>query len=496
MKKQLYLLSIFLMLTLAGCQDKTDEFVPNLPQPEIPANIPENYFVVTFTSPSRAAVSGPDKRVRSLRYILYKETGEYVKERVILTPGTTVPSWPLPIVSDTLPRGSYKAIFLGNTEKTLFPYAKPGSPTNYTDILVKYQTVYDTARLYLPNAEFTDSTEYYWAKVPFSNINPTPSVLLQRILGKLNVHRNTVDAQQALNQLVQNIVTQMNYKNVISTQAKAILTDKVKTALGPVGALLLAPLGGITAATDTIVGRVLTPVVNALYSQLLQSLVNQLGIALAGNSGQNTLIEKLGILLNPWEFNEANTAIVSIKNFPKSINFDLVVKEYYTGTQRFGIKFTTDQYFNQKCLYIKGFSGLYNIQHINVIKKGLISGLIVDQIIDNSLLLDGTFVDISDSLRNNTLTNIQYKADYSLVDIYLKSYDPQTGSSPLTVSVRLGDVTNLTQLLTGLPGIGAVLAIVLSPLNNITISIPLNLPVLSISNLTISGKWSTPTAYQ
>ena len=44
---------------------------------------------------------------------------------------------------------------------------------------------------------------------------------------------------------------------------------------GPVGALLLAPLGGITAATDTIVGRVLTPVVNALYSQLLQSLVNQ-----------------------------------------------------------------------------------------------------------------------------------------------------------------------------------------------------------------------------
>lgn len=496
MKKLLYIIGILLPFTFIGCHAEEEETILEIPSSNTSSNIPADHFVVTFTSLSRAAISGPDTRVQSLLYVLYKSSGEFVKERVILIPGGATPSWPLPIVQDTLPLGSYQAVFLANTEKALFPYATPENPVNYSNILTNYQTTFGNGRINLPNTEFSDNTEYYWAKVPFSNTNATPSVLLQRILGKLNVHRNTVDAQQALNQLVQNIVTQMNYKNIITNTAKSVLTTEVKAALGPVGTILLAPLGGITAATDTIVGRLLTPVVNALYNQLLQSLVNQIGIALTGNSDQNTLLEKLGTLLNPWEFNEANTAIVSLKNFPKSINFDLVVQEYYTGIQRFGFKFTTNQYFKQKCIYIKGFSGLYNIQKINVIKQGLISGLLIDRTIDGSLLLNGSFVDITDSLRNNTLTNIQYKADYSLVDIYLKSYNPQTGSSPLTLSVKLGNVTNITNLLTGLPGIGALLAIVLTPLNNITVSVPINLPVLAIDNLTISGKWSTPTTYQ
>lgn len=74
--------------------------------------------------------------------------------------------------------------------------------------------------------------------------------------------------------------------------------------------------------------------------------------------------------------------------------------------------------------------------------------------------------------------------------------EPDRNCPPLTLSVQVGKVTNLTQLLAGLPGIGALLAEVLNPLNNITVSVPFNLPLLSVSNLTISGKWSTPTPYQ
>ncbi|MCR9011216.1 hypothetical protein [Gabonibacter chumensis] len=497
MKKWTYIFGIFFVLITWGCNDDVEQWETESPSIEIPSEVPEGYFVVTFNQSARTPVSGSDTRVQSLLYILYKSTGEYVKERVILVPGGATPSWPLPVVRDTLPLGKYRAVFMGNADKTLFPYKVTGGggATALSDILVNYQSTYSNARLNLPNVEFADNTEYYWANDTFSQKTPNPPVLLQRILGKLNVHRNVVDAQQALNQLVQNIVTQMGYKNVIRNTAKTILTDKVKTALGPAGILLL-PLGGITAATDTIVGRLLNPVVDTLYNHLLKELVNQISVALTGNSDQATLLEKLGSLLNPWEFSQANTAIVTIKDFPKSIDFNLVVKELYTGKKRFACKFSTDQYFKQKTINIKGFSGLYNIQEINVIKEGLISGLLVDQVIDNTLLLDGTFVDIRDSLRNNTATNIQYKADYSLVDIGLKSYDPQTGTSPLSLTVRLGNVTNITQLLTGLPGIGDLLALVLTPLNNITVTVPVNLPLLAVSNLTISGKWSVPAAYQ
>ena len=150
----------------------------------------------------------------------------------------------------------------------------------------------------------------------------------------------------------------------------------------------------------------------------------------------------------------------------------------------------------QKSIAIKNFSGLFNIQKIHVIKEGLISGLLWNGIIDNSLLLEGTFVDITDSLKYTPLTNRRYASNYSFVDLGLKSYTQQTdGNHSLSVSVKLLEIGNIDGLLGSIPILGTILNLIISPIKQITIRVPLNLPLLGVENLSLSGGWSTPTAY-
>ena len=97
------ILSLFL---LAGCEKDIEEI--QLPPTETSENVPEGYFVVSFSpgqdDVTRAAVTGPDGRVRHLRYVIYKSTGEYVKEKVVLQPVNPVPTWPFSAVKDTPPK--------------------------------------------------------------------------------------------------------------------------------------------------------------------------------------------------------------------------------------------------------------------------------------------------------------------------------------------------------------------------------------------------------
>lgn len=112
-------LSIFL---LAGCEKEMDDISEPQPVPgeespseEIPTDIPDGYFVVSFSpgqsGNTRAAVTGSDGRVRHLRYIIYNSAGDYVKEKIILQTSNPIPTWPLAAVRDTLPKGSYTAVF-------------------------------------------------------------------------------------------------------------------------------------------------------------------------------------------------------------------------------------------------------------------------------------------------------------------------------------------------------------------------------------------------
>lgn len=506
----LLIVSGWMLLTLSGCE-KTEDTLLLPPEKEEQApdegnnvsGIPEGYFVISF-SPStgastRDAINGTDTRVRHLRYLIYKTTGEFVKEKVVLKTTDAIPTWPLAAMKDTLPKGNYTAVFLANIEKTMFPIPQPGSGPTYADVLTNYQTTFANARIVLPNAEFTNASEYYWAKVPFSNTNTQPYVLLQRIISQLKLHRNLVDAQQALDKLIYNIVNQIGYKNLIRTTVQGLLPGLVTNAMDlGLGNTVYAVVGGLDKAVNLVVGVLVEPVTNALYAKLLQQLVNQIGLALTGNANQSGALAGLDALLNPWNGSQANTAVVTLRNFPKTMDFNLTVKDYYAGDQKFRFTFTglTSSY-NEKNILIKGFNGVFDVRKINVIKQGLISGLLIDGVIDNSLLLNGTFVDINDPIQATVVSNRRYKSDYSLIDLGLKSYTQQTdGNHSLTLSVKLSEIPNLNDILVGIPLLGPIInGAVKLLLGNITVSVPLNLPLLGVDNLTLSGVWSPVTTY-
>lgn len=487
------------LLLFAACEK--EELVPV--ETEKPAEtpddggsgvVPEGYFVVTFSpegSMTRTPVSGLDGRVRHLRYLVYNESGTFVKEKEVLplTSGTT--TWPLPAIRDTLPKGVYTAVFLANTNKNQFPYPIAGGGQGVADVLLNYKGQMSDARIVLPNGPFSDTSEYYEAKVSFSPTTPNPYIVLQRIIGMFKVHRNFVDAQTALNQLVNNIVTQIQYKNYIQTTVGGTAPGSLRYLLKQIPALAL-----LDATVNAVADALLIPVTNALYDILLQQLVNQIGLALTGNANQQGALSGIGVLLNPWVGDSARTAIVSINNFPKSVDLNNNVTDYYAGVNRFRFNFTGGSVYSEKDILIRGFHGSFDVRRISAIRDGLVSGFLIENTIDGPLLLNGAFIDITDPVTANVATNMRYKADYSFVDLRLKSYTQQTdGNHSLTLSVKLGNIANIDGILGGIPLLAPILGTVLAPIKNITVSVPINLPLLGVDNLQLSGSWSAVTSY-
>lgn len=494
-----FIVTLFSLIALSSCEK--EEFANGLSPDngktssteDPPAVLPDGYFEVRFSpgysDGTRAAVTGPDGRVRHLRYIIYDQSGNYVKDKVVVQTTDATPTWPLNAIKDTLPKGSYTAVFLANVDKALFPYTAPGGTTAYQEVLSNYKGNISNARISLPNAPFTDTSEYYWSKVSFSDTNTTPYVLLQRIIGMLNLHRNFVDAQAALNQLVNNIVTQMNYKNILQTNVGAILPGLIRNKL--TGIIVV----GLDGVVNNVASLLLVPVTNALYDILLQQLVNQIGLALTGNANQQGALAGLGVLLNSWADSRATDALVTINNFPKTMDFSLTVKDFYTGNNVFRCQLTQTGVQNEKDVLIKGFNGLFDIRKIDIIKQGLISGFLVDQVVDGSLLLNGDIDDINDPLQATVGSNFRYKDDYSFLDIGLKSYAEQTdGAHNLTLSVQLGNIANIDNIL-NVPILSAVIGLILAPIKTITVSTSINLPLLGVNNLTLSGSWGPVTPY-
>ncbi|SBW03697.1 hypothetical protein [uncultured Dysgonomonas sp.] len=258
MKTNILLYSILTLILLVSCDNRETDDLIDIDKKETPTSnskVPEGHFVVnfvtsTFDIQTKAAVSGPDGRVQHIRYIIYKSTGEYVKEKIVLSPAQGIPTWPLAVVRDTLPKGNYSVVFLGNIEKTLFPYSTSSSSQNYAEVLTNYKGSYSDARIILPPAEFTDRTEYYWANVAFSDTNPNPNILLQRIIGAAKLERVFLDGQDALNQLVNNIVTQIGYKNIIRTTVQGALPGLLRAVIGPI---LGNAVAGLAAYVDSLV---------------------------------------------------------------------------------------------------------------------------------------------------------------------------------------------------------------------------------------------------
>lgn len=491
----------------ASCEKEDAAGLSNLPsenQPSeiVPTDIPEGYFLATFSpqpvgAETRVPVSGLDGRVRSVRYVVYdKATGAFVKEKLILKPTDPIPTWPMAAVLDTLPTGNYVAVFLGNMEPEQFVQTNAPAST----ILTNYTTNRANARINLPNSEFGDNNEFYMSTVEFSDANPNPYILLERIISMYNLRRVFVDAQEALNSLVYNIVNQAYSRDILETQLRGILSTAITDALdlGTLGNTVYAVAGGLDNVVNLVLDAVINPLLDQLYPKLVAPLVNVVGQSLLLNSGQSDILGLLGGLLNPWNLANASNALVTINNFPKAMNFDLQVTESFTGENQFMYSFseTVGATNTQKEVHVKGFNGVFDVRKINVLTPGLISGVVVDQVVDGGLLLNGTFVDINDPTLASIATNRRFESDYSFLGLGLKSYALQTGSNPpISITLSLGDVANLDGILGGIPIVSTLLSTILTPLKSVEVALPLNVPVLGIDNLAIGGGWKAPVAY-
>lgn len=344
-----------------------------------------------------------------------------------------------------------------------------------------------------------------------------------------------IDAEDALNGLLANIVAQVNEGDLIQNTVDGILPglieDALNTVLGPiigdleenkpsflldplnlVGGLIDAVTGLLDSLLNPLVDGLVGPIVTALNDLLLEELVKQLGVALTGNADKDGLITYLGVLLNPWNNATARYAVVSVENYPKSIDFDLNPVDVYSSAQ-LRYSFNTTDISQERHISLKTFAGSYQVNQIDIVGAGLVSGLVVDGAIDE-FLLTGMLVNVDDPLAvNGTGSNRRYESSYAFLGLGTQNSSDVTDQ--LVLELRIGDIANIDGILGGIVGpilgpvlglVGGVLEILpivgdlldgledslISAIKDLTIRVelPLNVSLLDINNLRVSGGWS------
>lgn len=533
MKHFIYILTSVLLLAAVSCdgdESSTSATDPTgQPGNDGPA-IPEGWFVATFTAgaDTRTPITGTDTRVQHLRYMVFDidNLGSFVKERVIpITSGGQ--QWPLPlpggVMRDTLPAGTYIAVFLANADPSLFAYG--GSEP--FELLTGYQDGYTSARIHMPPVEFTSDTEYYLATAAFSEVQPSADILLQRIIGRTKLKRITVDAQDALNTLVRNLLTELDYETVLGNTVASLLGDssllgQVSAALGLDG--VFDPLGALDSALSALLNPILQslvdPITTVLYDLLIGELVNHIGGVLELNTDGGGLAYLTSPLLNPWGTANASSTLVTISNFPEAVDFNLAPTDFFPPSQRFKYDFNTLDPEQEHYITIKGFGGDYDVEKINVLSnESLIGGIVVNEVVDD-FLLTGTFIDVDDPTTIPQATNRSIQNNYSLLAINIKDNTASGDSYNFQLNTTLGQIANLDDVVYGVVNEGlvgglvdlvdALLTVVgtlsfgvidlsISDLLNaivgvvldipINIDLPVALPLLDTDNLSLSGSW-------
>ncbi len=518
MKYYIYILSAALYVaTMAGCTEQESPDGPG--KQEVGSKnskaIPEGYFVATFSPPAATraepdfgVVTGEDERVFDLRYLIYDEMGNFVRERLIFDDfdddvSDNIQDWPLAAITDTLPVGHYRAVFVTNTDPDIFQKGNDSIVMNLPlDLLSDYKLGFDQARLNLPYLLGADDPDFFMDVIEFSHEDPSETVYLQRIVGIFKAYRSLVDIQDGLDMLVASLVDNLKSSGLLEEQVAGILPGVVGDAVG--GVLGLVPLHLVV---DPIVEILLGSVVDLLYDVLLETLIDQVGGILQGNNNDMSLLNLLDPLLNPWY--HAKGAIVTVSNQPTQFGFDMEVKTRDPAPHSYYIPIVDAVVGGrEKRVVVTKYLGFVDLDHdnageqlmtinsINAAIPGIVGGLLLDGVVDG-FLLDGALFDIEDPLDFNAPNNLQAFNEYSLADLGLEDYD-QNGDG-LTLELNLGDVANLSDALSVLNfklnpimeiPLGDLLGkVVLDQLLNLKVPVPLNLPLLNLSNLDVAGSW-------
>ena len=498
--------------------------------------VPEGYFVAnlmpTTCDFSRALVN-ESTAVQSLRFLLFKkQTDDDGQEKYVyykpdnadesfgIVFGATNQgsglvnqnyNWPLAGYEDrltvTLPVGDYRVVFLGNMMESQFT----GQDEN-SDIVYLSDGEYDNVRINLPSKgpqafypmtnDIVYQNAFYMGAADFNINNPSPKIVLQRLVSQSTFSRDLIDTTDAVGMLVQSIVDQIKDGQLSTDIVKGVLRTKLTKILEPLlGDSLLYPL---TTVVDRLVNILLGDLVNALHEAVLEQVTDLVEKELLSEKNSDALYS----ILNPWSPVGGIDAKVALA---KSIDLNRRVKSYSDPLliENITVKEDNDKAPNFTITSLNGpftlieakvhdrdANGLNNA--INNVLRPAVSGI-------DDALLAGLLINIKTSLAYTQESNQRYTTKYDLLNLKLTDSSPQDEGETINIETALSEVLDADKLTTAILGdgilsgvlsglVGGVDGLVDSLLGSLRSSLlenlDLRLPNIAIGNISLDGRWN------
>lgn len=485
--------------------------------------VKDGYFTATLIPgigndmQPRAAITGFSDRIQTLRFMLFKkgDDGVYthftdlkdsnekiVDENIIEYELNTnqIYEWPLTqSVQLNLPVGDYKVVFLGNMDNQQFD--DQGSE----EIIQLNSGRFEDVRINMPvegplaflptlnsgNGQYQNL--FYLATADFNQNNPNPQILLQRLVTQSSFSRDLIKTEDAVGQLVQSIVDQVNDEQLLSDIVEGVLRNELTGAL----------TGKLTGLTDLLLGDVVDALVNVLLGDIL-TLVNDALLQQVTDFLDDSLLadgtdSPLYTLLNPWS---RLTKVDASMDIVTSIDLNRVPR-----------KIETNSINNVPLNKPKGAAPYFTVTLLNGTYK-LNNARVTDDeqtllrepigALDNGLLA-GLFINLCTPISYETGNNLQYSTNYDLLRLKLVD-DTYSQTENITVNVDdlktiinsegltnsllghglLGNLTKEVIMSIVQPVVDRLLGNESSLLNN---GIGIKLPNLAIGNITLEGRW-------
>lgn len=500
--------------------------------------VPEGYFVAnlmpTTYDLSRGLVTGGSTAVQSLRFLIFKKGTDddgnekymyYEPENADESFGIVFEAenqsglinqthiWPLDgrdyngKLKVTLPVGDYRVVFLGNMMTNQFT----GQADN-SEIVYLSDGEYDNVRINLPSAgpqafypALTTTNDvyqnaFYMGTADFNINNPSPKIVLQRLLSQSCFSRDLIDTNEAVGMLVQSIVDQIKDGQLSTDIVKGVLRTNLTKILEPLlGDSLLYPL---TTVVDRLVNILLGDLVNALHEAVLTQVTDLVENELFAESNKDALYS----ILNPWSTVGSINAKVALV---QSIDLNRRVKSYYNDPlliDDIAVE-NKDKAPNFTITSLNGPFTLIEAKVTDTGSNGLNNAIkilrpAVGEIDD--ALLAGLLINIKTSLAYTQESNQRYTTKYDLLNLKLTDSSPEEDGETINVLTALSTVLDsekLTQaifgdgilsgILSGLVGgVDGLVNSLLGPLKTSLLeNLDLRLPNIAIGNISLDGRW-------
>lgn len=499
--------------------------------------VPEGYFVAnlmpTTCDFSRALVNGESTAVQSLRFLLFKkQTDDDGQEKYVyykpdnadesfgIVFGATNQgsglvnqnyNWPLAGYENrltvTLPVGDYRVVFLGNMMESQFT----GQDEN-SDIVYLSDGEYDNVRINLPSNgpqafypmtnDIVYQNAFYMGAADFNINNPSPKIVLQRLVSQSTFSRDLIDTNDAVGMLVQSIVDQIKDGQLSTDIVKGVLrTNLTKILLdSSLGDSLLYPL---TTVVDRLVNILLGDLVNALHEAVLTQVTELVKNELLSDQENKGALYSI---LNPWSPVGGIDAKVALA---KSIDLNRRVKSYSDPLliENITVKEDNDKAPNFTITSLNGPFTLIEAKVHDTKANGLNNAINVLRPaatkIDDALLA-GLLINIETSLAYTQESNQRYTTKYDLLNLKLTDSSPQDEGETINIETALSEVLDADKLTTAILGDGILSGVLsglvggvdglvdslLGPLRSSLLeNLDLRLPNIAIGNISLDGRW-------